>query len=49
MVVLGGKTVVLRQELATELGTSPVGKQIDFEFKTNYNLDVTVSAAPAGD
>jgi len=49
MVVLGGKIVVLRKELATELGTQPVGKQIEFAFKTNYNLDVTVSAAPAGE
>jgi predicted amidohydrolase YtcJ len=49
MVVLGGKIVVLRKELATELSTQPVGKQIEFAFKTNYNLDVTVSAAPSAE
>jgi len=49
MVVLGGKTVVLRESLARELGTQPVGKQINFEFKTDYNLDVTVSSATSGE
>ncbi|HWP86066.1 MAG TPA: amidohydrolase family protein [Terriglobia bacterium] len=49
MVVLGGKTVALRPELAREIGMQPVGKQIKFEFKTNYNLDVTVSPAPGGE
>jgi predicted amidohydrolase YtcJ len=49
MVVLGGKIKTLRADLARELGMQPVGKQINFEFKTNVNLDVTVSAAPGGE
>ena len=49
MVVLGGKTAALRQELARELNTQPVGKQINFAFKTDYNLDVTVSSATSGE
>ena len=49
MVVVGGKTAALRQELARELNTQPVGKQINFEFKTDYNLDVTVSSARSGE
>jgi predicted amidohydrolase YtcJ len=48
MVVLGGKTMALRAELASELGTRPVGKQIEFEFATDANLDVEVSARPGG-
>jgi predicted amidohydrolase YtcJ len=49
MVMLGGKVVVLRESLARELGTQPVGKQINFEFKTDYNLDVSVSSATSGE
>jgi predicted amidohydrolase YtcJ len=49
MVVLGGKTMALRPELASELGMQPVGKQIEFRFETNANLDVDVSARPAGE
>lgn len=49
MVVLGGKTMALRTEFANELGMQPVGQQINFAFKTNVNLDVTVTAAPAGE
>ncbi len=37
MTVVGGKTVILRQEFATELGTQPVGPQVKFEFKEEYN------------
>ena len=37
MTVVGGKTVVLRQEFATELGLQPVGPQIKFEFKEEYD------------
>ncbi len=32
MTVVGGKTVILREEFATELGVAPVGPQIKFEF-----------------
>jgi predicted amidohydrolase YtcJ len=49
MVVLGGKISTLRADLAQELGMQPVGKQIDFTFRTNVNLDVTVSAAPGAE
>jgi predicted amidohydrolase YtcJ len=45
MVVLGGKTMALREELAKELGTAPVGEQIKFAFKTDYELDVTVGGS----
>jgi len=34
--VLGGKTTVLRKELATELGTEPVGPQLIFKFATDF-------------
>ena len=36
MTVLGGKTTVLRQELADELRTQPVGPQIEWEFSTPW-------------
>ncbi len=36
--VLGGKTVVLREELAKEWGTSPVGPQMKWAFKTTYDF-----------
>jgi len=36
MTVVGGKTVVLRAELAQELGISSVGPQIDFEAEGDY-------------
>jgi predicted amidohydrolase YtcJ len=32
MTVVGGKTVVLREEFARELGTQAVGPQVEFEF-----------------
>ena len=35
MTVLGGKTVVLRDEYAKELGVPAVGPQMKFEFKTD--------------
>ncbi len=38
MVVLGGKTVVLREELARELGTPAVGPQIEFKFERPYRF-----------
>lgn len=37
MTVVGGKTVILRGEFARELGTQPVGPQIQFEFKEDYD------------
>ena len=37
MTVVGGKTVILREEFATELGEEPVGPQIDFVFEEEYN------------
>jgi len=43
MTVLGGKTVVLREELAKELGTAAVGPQIKFQFKTEYDFGAPVS------
>ncbi|OFW27797.1 MAG: hypothetical protein A3H27_09380 [Acidobacteria bacterium RIFCSPLOWO2_02_FULL_59_13] len=38
MTVLGGKTVVLREELAKEWGVAPVGPQIKFQSKTEYDF-----------
>ena len=49
MVVLGGKTMALRPELAQELGTQPVGQQIEFRFKTEANLNVNVSSSTSGE
>ena len=37
--VLGGKTIVLRKELADEWGTQPVGPQMQWEFATKYNAE----------
>ena len=37
MTVLGGKTIVLRKELADEWGTQPVGPQVKFEFATKFS------------
>jgi predicted amidohydrolase YtcJ len=37
MTVLGGKTITLREEWAKELGTQPVGAQIKFAFKTEFD------------
>jgi len=39
MTVLGGRTVVLRKELADEWGTQPVGPQINFEFATRFTAE----------
>ena len=36
MTVVGGKTVILREELAKELGTQAIGPQIKWEFKEPY-------------
>jgi hypothetical protein len=38
MTVLGGKTIVLREELAKEMGVPPVGPQIKWEFKATYDF-----------
>jgi len=37
MTVVGGKTLVLREEFARELGTQPVGPQVQFEFSEEYD------------
>jgi hypothetical protein len=37
MTVVGGKTLVLREEFAKELGTQAVGPQVEFEFEEDYN------------
>ena len=37
MTVVGGKTVVLREEFAKELSTQAVGPQVHFEFKEDYD------------
>ena len=39
MTVLGGRTIVLRKELADEWGTQPVGPQINFEFATRFTAE----------
>ena len=38
MTVLGGKTIVLREEFATELGVPAVGPQMKFRFEAEYNF-----------
>jgi predicted amidohydrolase YtcJ len=38
MTVLGGKTMSLREEFATELGVDPVGPQLNFEFERDYDF-----------
>ena len=38
MTVLGGKTIVLREEFATELGVPAVGPQMKFRFQAEYNF-----------
>ena len=37
LTVLGGKTIVLRKELADEWGTQPVGPQLQWEFATKFD------------
>ena len=36
MTVVGGRTIVLREEFARELGRSPVGPQIKFDNAARY-------------
>ena len=38
MTVMGGKTIVLREELAKDLGAPAVGPQLKFQFKTTYDF-----------
>ena len=38
MTVLGGKTIVSREEFATELGVPAVGPQMKFRFQAEYNF-----------
>ena len=42
MTVLGGKTMLLREELAKELGIPPVGPQKNFRFTTNETFDAEI-------
>jgi len=42
MTVLGGKTIVLREEFAKELGAAPVGPEIQFEFETEYDFGAEI-------
>jgi predicted amidohydrolase YtcJ len=37
--ILGGKTIVLRKELADEWGTQPVGPQMNWEFATKFTAE----------
>ncbi len=37
LVSLGGKTTVLRKELADEWGVQPIGPQMEWEFETEWN------------
>ena len=39
MTVLGGKTIVLRSDLAKEWGMQPVGPQEQWEYKTNFDFE----------
>ena len=39
MTVLGGRTIVLRKEFADELGTQPVGPQMNWEFATKFTAE----------
>jgi predicted amidohydrolase YtcJ len=48
MTVVGGKTVILREEFARELGAQSVGPQVHFEFKEEYDEGV-VPKGPDGD
>jgi predicted amidohydrolase YtcJ len=38
MTIMGGEIKVLREEFATELGTDPVGHQIEWEFEKDYDF-----------
>ena len=48
MTVVGGKTVILREEFARELGAQPVGPQVHFEFTEEYD-EGEVPKGPDGD
>jgi hypothetical protein len=48
MTVVGGKTVILRDELAKELGTQAVGPQVKFHFTEEYD-EGEVPVADDGD
>ena len=37
--VLGGRTIVLRKELADEWGVQPIGPQMNWEFATRYTAE----------
>ncbi len=38
MTVLGGKTIVLREEFASELSLPAVGPQMNFRFEADYDF-----------
>ena len=42
MTVLGGKTIVLREELAKEWGVPAVGPQVKWKFKTVYDFGAPI-------
>jgi len=48
MTVVGGKTVILREEFARELGAQPIGPQVHFEFTEEYD-EGEVPKGPDGD
>ncbi len=49
MTVLGGKTMVLREELAKELGMPAVGPQIKFAYKATYDFGRALKAKESAD
>jgi predicted amidohydrolase YtcJ len=48
MTVLGGKTIVLRKELADEIGQTAVGPQIQFLAQTKYEGTTDINAPKKG-
>ena len=49
MTVLGGKTMMLREELANELAIPPVGRQVSWKFKPDYNPVWAEEVKPSGE
>ena len=47
MTVLGGKTIVLRDEFAKEIGEKAVGPQMKWKFKTSFDFGAPVKAEGA--
>jgi predicted amidohydrolase YtcJ len=44
MTVLGGKTIVLRDEFAKDIGQQPVGPQEKWKYKTDFDFGAPVQA-----